>query len=86
MSMEDFGDFGQTEPSSTQLDFGGGGDDEFAAAEDPFASAGGMQMNMQSNSGFGSGAPMMAAKHDDYTPEELEIIQRVEEEQQERKK
>ena len=85
MSMEDFGDFGQTEPSSTQLDFGGGDDEFVAAAEDPFASAGGMQMNMQSNSGFGSSAPM-GSKHDDYTPEELEIIERVEQEQQERKK
>ena len=56
------------------------------AGEDPFASAGGMQMNMQSNV-YSGGAPMPSgSKHDDYTPEEMEIIQRVEQEQQDRKR
>ena len=74
--MDDFGDFGETNPSTQNLDFGGG-DEEFvnAPGDDPFAAAGGMQMNNQSNA-FAGSAPM-AQKHDDYTPEELEIIQRV---------
>tara|TARA_B110000305_G_C18768765_1_gene328635 strand:+ start:68 stop:256 length:189 start_codon:yes stop_codon:yes gene_type:complete len=62
MSMEDFGAF--DEPNNNNLNFDADGDDAFAAASDPFAVAGGMQMNSQ------SAAPMMAAKHDDYTPEE----------------
>ena len=40
-----------------------------------------MQMSNQ------SAPPMMAApKHDDYTPEELEIMQKIELEQEERKR
>ena len=79
MSMEDFGAF--DEPNNNNLNFDAGDDDAFAAASDPFAVAGGMQMNSQ------TAAPMMAGpKHDDYTPEELEIIQRVDLEQQDRKK
>ena len=45
--------------------------------------AGGMQMNSQSS----MAAPMMAGpKHGDYTEEELAIIERVEQEQQDAKR
>ena len=70
--MEEFGNF----DDNNNLNFDANDDDAFAAASDPFAMAGGMQMNAQSNT---YASPMMAApKHDDYTPEEIEIIQRVE--------
>ena len=76
MSMDEFGAF--DEPNNNNLNFDAGEDDAFAAASDPFDVAGGMTMNSQS---MAAGAPMMAgSKHDDYTPEEVEIMQRVEQE------
>ena len=63
--------------------FGADGDDAFASAgADPFAAAGGMQMQSQSTD-FAtemSMGPRTMSQQDDYTPEELEIIQRVEQE------
>ena len=50
------------------------GDDAFAAAQsDPFAAAGGMQMASQEPD---FSAPK-SLKHDDYTPEELQLIEQV---------
>ena len=58
--------------------------DAFAEAgtSDPFAAAGGMQMASQEAD---YSAPR-ALKHDDYTPEELEMIEKVSQQEQERKK
>ena len=84
--MEDFGQF-EDNTQATNLDFGESGDDAFASAvaSDPFASAGGMQMQSQNPAdGFGSSPSRL--KHDDYTPEELELIAKTEEANQERKK
>ena len=69
----DEGAFGSS-TNPTQLDFGE------SANEDIFASAG-MTMNSQQN--FGG---MNQAKEDDLTPEEQEIVQRVEGEMQEKKR
>ena len=78
--MEEFGNFDDA-PNNLNFD---NDDMSYQPVADPFAMAGGMQMNSQSS----MSAPMMAAgpKHGDYTEEELEIIQRVEQEQQDRKR
>lgn len=68
----DEGAFGSS-TNPTQLDFGEGQEDIFAAA--------GMSMNSQSNFGGPS-----KANDDDLTPEEQEIVQRVESEMQEKKR
>ena len=78
--MEGFEGFEQqdgfgTSTNATNLDFGE------SAQEDIFAGAG-MSMNSQSN----MGSNMNRAQEDDLTPEEQEIIQRVESEMQEKKR
>lgn len=78
--MADFADFQQVdEGEGLQI---GGGDDVF----------GGMQMTNQENGDFGMDGmnmgfqPAAPVASDDYTPEEREQIQRVEEEEDERKR
>ena len=80
--MADFGEFEETQP--TNLDFGESGEDAFASAvaSDPFMSTGGMQMQSQS----ADNSSPSRLKHDDYTEEELEMMAKVEEVNQERKK
>ena len=82
MSMEDFGQFEDTQANNLNFE---DGDDAFASAvpSDPFAAAGGMQMSSQQPDDFSSPSRL---KHDDYTPEELELIAKAEEANQERKK
>ena len=77
-----FDEFERQEDGGVGLDFGESADDAFGAAvaNDPFA-GGGMHMSSQSPD------PMMGAGHfSDYTPEEKELMQRVDAEQQDRKR
>ena len=79
--MDGFGNFDE-EPNNMNYD--NNDEDAFSAAQDPFNASGGMQMSSQSQS-FAATAPM-GSKHDDLTPEEIEIIERVDSEQQNRKR
>ena len=66
--MDDFGNFDED-------NFDANDDMSYSAPQDPFAAAGGMQMNTQS-AAFAAASPL-GQKKDDYTPEEMEIIERV---------
>ena len=72
--MDDFGDFGSEAGMDTfqQMDNG-----------DPFASAGGIQMSGQSDSFAAVG---LSQPENDYTFEEQDIIQRVQTEQEDKKR